>query len=330
MGKPVVIAVEDGQASRGGLARTLTTRYEADYDVIVESASGPALARLRGLAESGAVVALVLARESLDEMSGVQFLAMVRGIDPVARRVLVITPRIRSAARHQARAWTLGQFDYFVAEPDGSPDERFHRAITEFLDEWWRLRGRGGEMFRVVGDEDSARCYEIRDLLSRSDYPYTFHPRESKGGRSALREAGLDDERRPVVILRDGRAFVDPSTRELGEAFGALVSPSPHPYDLTIIGGGPAGLAAAVYAGSEGLRTVVLEPDALGGQAGTSALIRNYLGFPRGVSGAELASRAVEQLSLFGAEIIYGSRAVSLRAEGRLRIVGLSNGTEAI
>jgi thioredoxin reductase (NADPH) len=243
---------------------------------------------------------------------------------------LLITSRIRSSVRSLTRAWTLGQFDYFLAKPEVTPDERFHRAVTEFLDEWWRLRGRDVEMFRVVGDEHSARAHEICDLLSRSDYPYRFCARESDEGRATLRGAGVDEEeRRPVVVFRNGTAFVDPTNSEVGAAFGAMVRPSTSTYDVTIIGGGPAGLAAAVYAASEGLRTALVEPDALGGQAGMSSLIRNYLGFPRGVSGAELASRAVDQASLFGTEIIYGSRATSLRAEGPLRIVGLSNGTEA-
>ncbi len=209
-----------------------------------------------------------------------------------------------------------------------SPDERFHRGVTEFLDEWWRLRGGWFEMVRVVGDDRSARSHEVRDLLSRNDIPYGFYASDSPEGRDVLAAAGVGADRLPVIVLSDGRVLIDPKNRDVGAALGATVRPGTETYDLTIVGGGPAGLAAAVYAGSEGLRTALIEPEALGGQAGTSSLIRNYLGFPRGISGGELAARAFEQARLFGTDVIYGSAATSLRAEGQRRIVGLEDGSE--
>jgi thioredoxin reductase (NADPH) len=328
--KPTIVVVEDDDATRERLARELRCRYQADYTIIVESSPPLGLATLDRLVASGDEVAVVLAAESMSEMSGIDFLTTARDTHPRARRGLLIAPRIRSAARAFARAWTLGQFDYFLPKPEATPDEQFHRAVTEFLDEWWRVRGRGVEMFRVVAEEHSARGHQIRDLFDRSDYPYRFYTTDSSEGQALLAGVGHQGERRPVVLLRDGRAFIDPSNSDVGEAFGAMVRPGPGIYDLAIVGGGPSGLAAAVYAGSEGLRTALIEPDALGGQAGTSSLIRNYLGFPRGITGAELASRAVAQASLFATEIVYGNRAVGLRTDGTYRAVHIANGTEAV
>ena len=222
----------------------------------------------------------------------------------------------------------LGSSDHYIARPVQSPDERFHRAIGEFLDEWWRDHGTTFEMVRVIGERRSARSHEIRDLLTRADVPFGFYATESEAGTTALVEAGVGAEQLPVVMMLDGRVLIDPSNRDVGAALGVRTRPESGTYDLTIVGGGPAGLGAAVYAGSEGLRTLLLEPEALGGQAGTSSLIRNYLGFPRGISGTELARRAVDQARLFGADIVYGIAATSFRAERDLRVVGLSDGTE--
>ena len=194
----------------------------------------------------------------------------------------------RSAREEIADVIIRGDADYYVAKPTVPPDERFHRAISEFLDDWWRLRGRPFEAVRIVGGDQSPRAHEICDLLQRHDFPYTFHDVDSDAGREALEAAGVDPTSSPVVIVDGCAPLIDPTNLDVAEALGARTRPGEGVYDVVVIGGGPAGLAAAVYAGSEGLRVALVERTSMGGQAGTSSLIRNYLGFPRGISGAEL------------------------------------------
>ena len=327
--RPTLVVVDDEDASRAAVSRELTTRYSIDYSVLVESSPLEALQRLRDLDAAGDEVAVILAVQQMAEMPGAMFLTMAHDIHPRARRGLLVTPTQDLVARRAtAQATVLGQADYFLIKPVQTPDERFHRAVTEFLDEWWRLRGSTFELIRVVGEERSPRSHEIQDLLQRHDLQYGFYASESEAGRAELAHAGASAERLPVLIMLDGRVLIDPTNREVAEALGAGVRPADVTYDLTIVGGGPAGLAAAVYAGSEGLRAALVEREALGGQAGTSSMIRNYLGFPRGISGAELAARALEQAVLFGTDIVYGSTASALRADGDRRVVTLSDGSE--
>ncbi|MGY1737603.1 NAD(P)/FAD-dependent oxidoreductase [Geodermatophilus sp. SYSU D00684] len=179
----------------------------------------------------------------------------------------------------------------------------------------------------MVGERWAARSHEIRDLLSRNSVAYGFLDVTSEEGRALLREVGRPAGRLPVVVLFDGRVLEDPSGLQIADALGVRTRPDARPYDVTVVGAGPAGLAAAVYGASEGLRTVVLETEAVGGQAGTSSLIRNYLGFPRGIPGADLAQRAYEQAWLLGAEFVYGPRAVGLEASGAGPVVSLSDGS---
>ena len=222
-----------------------------------------------------------------------------------------------------------GDADYYVAKPTAPPDERFHRAISEFLDEWWRLRGRPFAAVRVIGDDHSPRAHEICDLLHRHDYPYAFHDVGSDAGRAALEVFALRPVSIPVVFVEGRAPLIDPTNLEVAEALGARTRPGEGPYDVVVIGGGPAGLASAVYASSEGLRVALVERTSMGGQAGTSSRIRNYLGFPRGISGAELATRAFDQAILFGTEMVYGD-VVAVRAEDDLRVVELADGTTLV
>ncbi len=331
MKKPVLLAVDDDAITCDLLMGQLTKRYGADYSVVVESSASSALRRLRDLQATETEVAIILADQGLREMTGAEFLVAAHGIHRVARRALLINwGEDRSAREPIMQACALGHADYYLAKPMHSPDERFHRSVTEFLDEWWRLRGGGFEMVRVIGDENSARSHELRDLLTRNDIPFGFYASESAEGRAALAGVDASEKRRPIIVSFDGHVLIDPTTREVAAAHGATIRPGVEVYDLTIVGGGPAGLAAAVYASSEGLRVALVEPEAMGGQAGTSSMIRNYLGFPRGISGTELAARAFEQARLFGTDVIYGSAATSLRSSDDLRIVGLSDGTEIV
>jgi thioredoxin reductase (NADPH) len=324
MDRPVVMAVDDDPAALRPVEEELRKRYGADYDVVCLTGPEAALRELAGLGTTGREVALVLADQWMPGLTGVEFLDRVRELHPQAQRAVLITWGDQATAPVLPVA-VLRQIDW-VTKPFRPGDEHFHSAIGQFLHRWALPHRPRFVSARLVGERWSARSHELRDLLSRNGVPFDFLDVASPQGRAALREAGAAAARAPVVVLFDGRVLEDPSGRQIAEALGVRTRPDPRAYDVTVVGAGPAGLAAAVYGASEGLRTAVLETEAIGGQAGTSSMIRNYLGFPRGISGAELAQRAQEQAWLLGAEFIYGPRAVGLRSEGAQRLVSLSDG----
>jgi thioredoxin reductase (NADPH) len=329
MAKPVLVVVDDEDTSLQALTRELVSRYGAHYQVVSGSSAEVALARLAELKAAGADVPLVLAEQRLPGMSGTELLARVRDIFPTARRGLLITWGDRSAPTPFLEAAVLGQLEFYLSRPTFSPDEQFHRVITGSLEEWWREQGGRGELVTVIGDDPSARVHEIRDLLARNNVPFGFHASDSPEGRAALRRLGLTGPAGPVLSLDTGVVLVDPANTEIAEALGQKVRPAGQVYDVVIVGAGPAGLAAAVYGASEGLSTALLEREAFGGQAGTSSRIRNYLGFPSGVSGGELAQRAYEQAWAFGTQFVYGNPATSLATDRNLLVVGLEDGSQA-
>jgi len=325
---PTILVVDDDVASLAVLSDELRARYGRDYRILSDSSSTEALKHLGALAEAGEEVALILADQWMPHMSGVELLAAAHRITRTARRGLLIQWGDRSTAGPILRAAALGHIDYYVPKPVYLPDERFHRTVTEFLDEWWRLRGRWLEVVRVVGEERSARSHEIRDVLHRNALPVGFYSADSTQGQAILQEVGAVGAQLPVVILFNGRVLANPTNSEVAEALGVTVHPGALIYDVAVVGAGPAGLAAGVYAASEGLQVAVVEHEALGGQAGTSSLIRNYLGFPRGITGAELAFRAFDQAWLFGAELIYGNPAEAVTADAGGRIVRLAGASQ--
>ena len=322
--KPVILIVDPAGAD-SATAAELAERYARSYAIAVTASARQATDELDRLAAERHDVALILADRAT---AGTAVLDAARQLHPHARRGLLLDWNERRTHREEiAAAFAHRQAECFVAKPEGDPDERFHRDITELLDEWWRAHGAAVVGVRIIGRERSPRISEICDVLQRHDFPYTFHTIGSEAARNILDAGPVPGERDPVIVLHDGRVLVDPTNVELANALGARTRPGPGVYDVVVVGGGPAGLSAAVYAESEGLRTALIEPTAMGGQAGTSSMIRNYLGFPRGVSGAELAARAFDQAILFGTEMIYGNAATELRLQDALHIVELSDGT---
>jgi thioredoxin reductase (NADPH) len=331
MAKPVLVVVDDEDASLQALTLELESRYGAHYQVVSAPSAEVALARLGELKAAGAGVPLVLADQQMPGMSGTELLARVRDIFPTARRGLLISFGDQSAPAPFLEAAALGWLEFYLPKPSWSPDEQFHRVITGSLEEWWREQGGRfeGVMVTVIGDAPSARVHELRDLLARNSIPFGFYPSDSPEGQAALRRLGVSEPAGPVLSLDTGVVLVDPANAEIAEALGLEVRPAEQLYDVVIVGAGPAGLAAAVYAASEGLSTALLEREAFGGQAGTSSRIRNYLGFPDGVSGTELAQRAYQQAWVFGTHLVYGNPATSLAQDRDLLVVGLEDGSEA-
>jgi thioredoxin reductase (NADPH) len=226
------------------------------------------------------------------------------------------------------RATALGRIDFWVVKGWVAPEELLYPQIQEALTTWTRANRPRHEVMRIVGERWSPRSHELRDALTRNTVPFGFYAADSDEGQQLLREHGVDAERLPAVILHDGSVLHNPTSVDIAHALGLHTRPSSEVYDLAILGAGPAGLAAAVYGASEGLRTLVIEPQAIGGQAGTSSMIRNYLGFPRGVSGGELAFRAWEQALIFGIQFVFGQRATGLTLRRHERVVTLSDGSE--
>jgi thioredoxin reductase (NADPH) len=331
-GKPVLLAVDDDPLALDRIEDELGRRYGRDYDVICETSAAAAQQRLDALPGP---LALVLADQWLREphVTGESLLARVKKEHPQAKRALMIDWGAwgdRPTADAILRAMAAGSIDFYVAKPWRSPDEFFHRMVTEFLQEWSRAAGYGSHEIAVIAEPWSPRAHELRRTLERNGVPHTFFDHDSEEGKALLTECGQEGATVPVVYLPlEGRVLVDPSATELAGAYGVDTSvPRGSEFDVVIIGAGPAGLAAAVYAASEGLSTLVIERDSVGGQAGSSSLIRNYLGFARGISGAELAQRAYQQAWVFGARFMHVSQAVGLNPGNGRNVVSIGDGSE--
>jgi thioredoxin reductase (NADPH) len=330
MTQPVVLAVDDDGDVLAALEQALRKRYGADYQILVERSPAAGLQTLERLGQQDVAVAVIIADQWMPQMTGLELLARARQLHPSARRLLLIGVWDRTANQPMSQAMTLGRLDGWVLKPWEPAEEHLYLPVSEQLTEWIRATGQPGFVaIQIVGEQWTPRSHQIRDLLDRNAIPYQFHPHDSQAGRQLLRQAGQDGSRLPVLVLFDGRVLVDPTNVEGAAAIGVATRPEPGRYDLIVVGAGPAGLSAATYGASEGLRTLLLEPEALGGQAGSSALIRNYLGFPFGVTGRKLAQRASAQAILFGAELVY-TRAVGLTPAGRDCMVTLADGSRAV
>ncbi len=321
MPSPVLVVVDDDTATENELRK----RYGADYDVVAYRSVAEALSALPHI---GAPVAVVLAQLWLPEMTGGELLAGIRELHPTAKRALLASWGDESSRESILEAFGAGHIDCHLPRPGPAPDEAFHQVVGELLAEWANANSARHALVRVVGDQSAPRCVEMRDLLQRYSIPFSFFGAESAEGRQVLDEAGADASACPVMVLGDGRVLADPTNLEAADALGGSAHLTDDPYDVVVVGAGPAGLAAAVYGASEGLRTLVVEREAIGGQAGTTSRIRNYLGFPRGVSGSDLANRAFEQALHFGAQFHVMRESLRLHPGVPYHRVVLSDGHE--
>ena len=277
-------------------------------------------------------VAVVLASQWMEDMNGSDLLARVRALHPRTKRALLIAWGgwgDEPTAEAIRQAIGSGCIDYYLLKPWKSPDETFHRTLCEFLQEWRSAEGATPNEVTVLAERSSPRGHELRNLLTRNGVPHLYVPSDSPAGQLLLTANGRRGRPEPVVVLRGGRVLVDPTNAELAEAYGVTTTLGGScDFDVAVVGAGPAGLAAAVYGSSEGLETIVVEREAIGGQAGSSSMIRNYLGFARGIGGAELAQRAYQQAWVFGTRFLLMREVTELRCGDDGHVLNTADGTE--
>jgi thioredoxin reductase (NADPH) len=324
--RPIIFLVSSDASVLKALESDLSRRFGNDTRII--GANGPAagLVQLTAFADAAESVALLIADQQMPEMPGIEFLASAHGVHPSAKRILLVE-RDYTTANPSVPAMMLGQIDFHLVKP-WFPDHGLYPAVSEFLASWARAEPETFTIFRIAALENSRRAHEIRDLLTRFNMPFAFHPTDSAEGIALLREVGQTGSRLPTAVRHDGRLLVDPTDGELVEAVGGGTHLGVDTYDVAIVGAGPAGLSAAVYAASEGLDTIVLERQISGGQAGSSSRIRNVPGFTWGIGGHDLAYRACEQAWLLGANMVFAQEATSLRVSGNELVLQVADGQE--
>src|SRR4051794_21740515 len=330
MPKPIFIAVHGQLPERAALKRELPSRSASGYDIVCEASPVSALERLDEFgATTGANVLILFAASQMAMMSGTEFLERAHELHPHAQRVLLIPWGNRSASKPVLRMLSQGRFDRYTTVPSRSPDENFHYVVTELLRDWQHQHPDRQTVVTVIDQRWSPRSYEIRDQLHRGGLPFAFHEADSPEGQALLGRVGRADGPFPVLIRYDGQVLADPTVEQMAQALGLRHASTEGVFDVVVVGAGPAGLSAAVYAASEGLRTLVVDRESIGGQASTSSLIRNYLGFPLGVTGADLCNRALDQAWSFGAETTVLREVADLHLEPDHVKLGLADG-EAI
>ncbi|HSV41445.1 MAG TPA: FAD-dependent oxidoreductase [Nocardioidaceae bacterium] len=326
MSKPVILSVDDDPEVLGAIERDLRKHYRGDYRVLRASSGQQGLEVATELKARGTPIALFLVDERMPGMSGTEMLAEARKLHPDSRRVLLTAYADTEAAIRGINDIGL---DHYLLKPWDPPELRLYPVLDDLLSDWTANVRLPYDGIRVVGASWSPQSYDVKEFLSRNSVPYQWLDIDVDESVRPLVEGVTGDlTTLPVVFFDDGTSVVRPTHQELADRVGMRTRASLPFYDLVIIGGGPAGLAAAVYGSSEGLKTLMVEADAPGGQAGTSSQIENYLGFPAGVSGADLARRAVTQAQRFGAELLSAQSAVSVRREDPYRVVRLADGSE--
>jgi thioredoxin reductase (NADPH) len=322
--RAAILTVDDDPGVSRAVARDLRRQYGAQYRIVRAESAADGLEALRQMKLRGDVVAVILADYRMPELNGIEFLEQAMDIYPGARRVLLTAYADTGAA---IDAINVVDLDHYLLKPWDPPEEKLYPVVDALLDAWLTSDHRPVPETKVVGHRWSARSSEVREFLARNQVPYRWYQSDEPEGRRLLDAAGADGLALPVVITPDGDPLVEPTDAELASRVGLATTPSKEFYDLIVIGGGPAGLGAAVYGASEGLRTVLVERLATGGQAGQSSRIENYLGFPDGVSGAQLTDRARRQASKFGAEVLTTREVVGVEVCGSARRVIFADGT---
>jgi thioredoxin reductase (NADPH) len=322
--RPVILTVDDDPGVSRAVARDLRRKYGEGHRIVRAESGAVALDALRQMKLRGEPVAVLLADYRMPEMNGIEFLEHAMDVYPRARRALLTAYADTGAA---IDAINVVDLDYYLLKPWDPPEEKLYPVVDSLLESWRASDPRPVPELKVVGHRWSARSSEVREFLARNQVSYRWYPADEPEGRRLLDAAEADAMSLPVVITVDGEVLVEPSDSDLAARVGLATTPSAAFYDLVVIGGGPAGLGAAVYGASEGLRTVLVERMATGGQAGQSSRIENYLGFPDGVSGAQLTDRARRQAMKFGAELLTTRDVVGLEAHGPARTVRFSDGT---
>jgi thioredoxin reductase (NADPH) len=325
MGRPAMLTVDDDPAVSRAVGRDLRRRYGQDYQIVRASSAGEALDALREIKLRGGRVAVMLADYRMPQMSGIDFLEQAMDLFPQARRVLLTAYADTDAA---IQAINVVDVDHYLLKPWDPPEEKLYPVVDALLEAWVAAGDREVLEIKVVGHRWSAPSYKLRDFLARNLVPYRWFTTDEPEGRRLLDAAGRGPEAIPLVVTPEGQALAAPTTSEVAAAVGLSTAPVSDFYDLIIVGGGPAGLGAAVYGASEGLRTVLVERRATGGQAGQSSRIENYLGFPDGVTGAQLTERARRQAGKFGAEVLTTRDVVGLEVRGSARVVRFADGGE--
>ena len=329
MPKPILLTVDDDPDVLRAIERDLRSQYGALYRVVSSDSPEAGLDLLKALKVRNDGVALLLVDQRMPRMDGVSFLQEARQIFPDAKRTLLTAYADTNAA---ISAINQAGLDYFFMKPWDPPSEHLYPQLNDLLDDWQASYRPPFQGIRVLGTRWSPRCYELRDFLARSHVPYQWIDVEGAANdpetKRLLEALGPDASNLPVVLFSDGTKMLNGVPAEVAQKVGLRTHAETTFYDLAIVGGGPAGLAAAVYGASEGLKTVIVEREAPGGQAGMSSRIENYLGFPAGLSGGDLTRRAVVQARRFGVEILAPQEAVGVRTEGPYRIIKLADGNE--
>ncbi|WP_432824369.1 FAD-dependent oxidoreductase [Dactylosporangium sp. CA-092794] len=324
MAKPAILTVDDDAAVSRAVARDLRRNYGEDYRIVRADSGQEALDALKELKLRGEQVAVLLADYRMPGMNGLEFLEAAMDLFPRARRVLLTAYADTDAA---IQAINIVDLDHYLLKPWHPPEEKLYPVIDAMLEAWKAAPDRPIADVKIVGHRWSAPSFKIRDFLARNMISYRWFTTDDAEGQRLLTAAGLTPHDVPLVVTTEGKTLVNPTEAELAAQVGLTTTPTTDFYDLVVVGGGPAGLGAAVYGASEGLRTVLLEQRATGGQAGQSSRIENYLGFPDGVSGAQLTDRARRQAVKFGAELLTACRVTKLDIHGNTRVLHFEDGT---
>ena len=326
--KPIILAVDDDPQVLRAVAQDLRKRYGETYRIMRADSGQKALETLNTIAEREDPVALILSDQRMPQMDGVTFLKEAIKLEPKSKRALLTAYADTEAA---ISAINESQIDYYLLKPWDPPEQRLYPILDDLLADWQQMYKPGFGGVRIYGDRWSARSHEVKDFLARNQIPYTFldveKSAEARGIVQQVKEESSSNGSLPLVFLPDGKRLISPAVSDIAQNLGLQLQAEKDFYDLAIVGGGPAGLASAVYGASEGLRTVLVEGSAAGGQAGTSSRIENYLGFPVGLSGADLARRATSQAKRFGVEILVPQTAQRLDVDGPYKTVTMADGS---